>query len=182
VLDARRDDLDAARRVAVVPPELPLLLRAADADGVRAADDLHLGQLAPRRLRVATLGLDPSQGVEGADERQVHLVLDAVAGHAREPVVGVDEVGAVVTAQVVDDAGRELPDDVEEPLLGEGRIACVDVDHAEARFDHHLLGQVGVPTTNVGRRVDAGLGEGGRELADVHVHAAAVAHTRLGQG
>ena len=71
-----------------------------------------------------------------------------------------DEIGTVVAAQVVDDAGRELPDDVEQPLLGERRIAGVDVDDAEARLDDHLLGQVGIPAPDVRRGVDAGLGEG----------------------
>ena len=50
VLDARRDDLDLAGRLAVQPAELALLLGAADADRVGAADDLGLGTFAPLRL------------------------------------------------------------------------------------------------------------------------------------
>ena len=51
VLDGRRDDLDAPGRVAVEAAELALLLRAADADRVAAADDLGLGPVAPRPAR-----------------------------------------------------------------------------------------------------------------------------------
>ena len=83
VLDAGGDDLDAPGRVAVQPAELALLLGAADADRVGAADDLGLGALAPQRLEVAALGLDPGQRVERGDERQVELVLEAVADDAR---------------------------------------------------------------------------------------------------
>jgi hypothetical protein len=35
-----------------------------------------------RHADCAAPGLDAGQGVEGAHERQVHLVLDAMAGHA----------------------------------------------------------------------------------------------------
>ncbi len=127
VLDAGRHDLHPARRVAVVPPELALLLRAAHADGVGTADDLHLGQLPPRGLGVTPLGLHPGQGVEGADQGQVQLVLDAVAGHPGQPVVGVDQVGAAGSLQVGDDGGRELAHHVEQPLLrqvGRARRRC----------------------------------------------------------
>ena len=44
------------------------------------------------RLGVAGLGLHPGQGVEGRHQRQVELVLEAVAGDARQPVVGVEGV------------------------------------------------------------------------------------------
>ena len=94
VLDGRRDDLDAPGRVAVQAAELALLLRAADADGVAAADDVGLGPVAPRRLEVAALGLDPGQRVERRHERHVEGVLEAVPDDAAQPVVAVDDVDA----------------------------------------------------------------------------------------
>ena len=94
VLDGRRDDLDAPGRVAVEATELALLLGAADADRVAAADDVGLGPVAPLRLEVAALGLDPGQRVERRHERDVEGVLEAVADHAAQPVVAVDDVDA----------------------------------------------------------------------------------------
>ena len=106
MLDTGGDDLDAAARVAVQPAELALLLRAADADRVGAADDLVLGTLAPQRLEVAALGLDLGERVERADERQVELVLDAVGDDAAEPVVGVERRRPGSRREVLDDARR----------------------------------------------------------------------------
>ena len=64
-------------------------------DRVGAADDLGLGLDAALRLGVAGLGLHPGEGVERRHQREVELVLEPVAGDARQPVVGVDGVGAV---------------------------------------------------------------------------------------
>ena len=69
VLDGRRHRLDDPVGIAVQTAELTLLLRTADADGVAAADHLGLGTVAPLRLEVAALGLDPGEGVERRDER-----------------------------------------------------------------------------------------------------------------
>ena len=181
VLHPGRHDLDATRGVAVVATELALLLGAAHADGVGAADDLHLGQLAPGGLGVAAFSLDASERVEGAHEGQIEIVLDAMPGHPREPVVGVDQVGAPVGLQVIGHADRELPDDVEEALLGEVGPAGVDVHHAEPGLDDHLVREIVRPAAHVGRGVDARLGQRRGQLAHVDVHPAAVAHARLGQ-
>src|SRR4029079_605638 len=59
VFDTGGDDLDLARRLAVEPQELTLLLGAADADRVGATDDLGLGAFAPLRLPVDGLTLQP---------------------------------------------------------------------------------------------------------------------------
>ena len=65
-----------------------------------------------------------------------------------------------LASQVVDDAGRELPDDVEEPLLGQvaGSPASTWTTRKPGSTDH-LVGQVGIPAPDVRRGVDAGLGQ-----------------------
>ncbi len=94
VVDARRHDTNAARFTAVERRNLFGLDAARGQDCVRTLDDGRLGLGTPvwhvgldlfgHRLR-----LDPIEGVEGAYERQVQLVLDHVARQPREPVVGV---------------------------------------------------------------------------------------------
>ncbi len=182
VIHTGSDDLDPPRRHPVQPGELLGLLGAAHADGVGAADHVHLGPLPPGRLPVAPFGLHPRQGVEGADQGQAELVLHPVAGYARQPVVGVDEVDAAVAIEVVHHALGELVDDSRERLFGQIGRAGVDVHHPEAGLDGHLVGQVVAPAPDVRGAVDAGLGQRRHQLAHVHVHATAVAGARLHQG
>ena len=143
VLDARGDDLDPPARIAVEAAELALLLGAADADRVGAVDDLGLGPLAPDRLRIAALGLDPGEGVERGDERQLELVLDAVRDEAAEPVVGVHHVGAGTVLEVVDHGVAELVDDVRQVFLGEVERPAGQVHDPVPRLDLDDLGQPG---------------------------------------
>ena len=181
VVDAGRHDLDASRRRAVEPGQLVGLLGAAHADGVGAPDHLHLGPIPQRRLAVAAFGLDPRQRVEGRHQRQVELVLEPVAGHARQPVVGVDDIDAAAAVDVVHDAVGELVDDAGQLLLGQVGRAGVDVHDPEARLDRDLVGQVVAPPAHVRRAVDARLRQRRHQLAHVDVHAAAVAGARLGE-
>ena len=94
VVDPGGDDADAIGVRIVERGDLLGLDRARRQHGVGAVDDGRLG-LGPAVGHVGfdlfghRLGLDPVQCVEGADQRQVELVLDDVTGEAGEPVVGV---------------------------------------------------------------------------------------------
>ncbi len=181
VVDARRHDLDPGGVGAVEAAELLGLGLGRGGDGVGAADDLGLGVDAVLRLEVARLGLGAGQGVEGGHQRQVELVLDAVARHARQPVVHVHRVGGV-PQQVADHVVGELGDDALELLLRQVGRARVDVHHAEAGLDLDLVGQVGVPAPHVHLARHARLGQRCHQLTDVDVHPSAVPDARLDQG
>ena len=71
-----------------------------------------------------------------------------------------DDVGAARAVEVVDHAAREHLDDLGELLLPQGRATGVDVHDTKAGLDEHLVGQVGLPASDVRRGVDPGLGEG----------------------
>ena len=129
------------------------------------------------------LGLHPVEGVERRHQRQVELVLDRVAGDPREPVVGVDGVGAVAGRHAGQHRFGELGDEPVQRLLGHGRDRPGgDVVHGEPRLDVDDRRLLGVEGPGVHVAADARPGEGGGELADVDVHPAAVAGARLGQG
>ncbi len=181
MLDARRDDLDLALRVAVQSTELLLLFGTAHADRIGTVDELGLGPIAPARFRVAALGLDPGERVERRDERDVEFVLDPVGDHATQPVVGVDDVGATVGGEVCEHALGELVDDLGERLLGEVMGPGLDIDHPMVRLDPHLGREPGAVGACVGGALQPGLGQRRHHLADVHVHPAAVARTGLQQ-
>ena len=179
MLDGRRHGLDHAVRVAVQAAELTLLLRAAHADRVAAPDHLGLGSVAPLRLEVAALGLDPRQGVERRHQRHVEAVLQAVAGNPTEPVVAVDHVDSTGRLDVLADPVGEHVDLLGERLLGELERTGRDVDHGVARLDDQLARQSRTIGTGVRRALDAGLGERRGDLAHVHVHPSAVARAGL---
>ena len=137
------------------------------------------------------LGLDPVEGVEGGDQRQVELVLDQVPGDAAQPVVGVHGVEGEVLggpealggAHALEDPVGELLDHRGQRLFGHRRgRAGRDVVDAEAGLDVHGGGKVVGPGPGEHVTLDPGPGQRGRELADVDVHAAAVPGARLGQG
>ena len=137
-------------------------------DGVGALDDGHLG-LGPavRHVCLHLLGhrlrLDAVEGVERADQRQVQLVLDHVAGEARQPVVGVHRgVGQLAgPGHALEHAHGELVDHGGEGLLGQdlerpGRDVVdpqpgLDVDHGRQigrpRPGEHVTGHVGAGET-----------------------------------
>ena len=95
VIDPGGDDLDAGRIAGVELGELAALLDGRGQHEVGAGDDLVFDHGALRRVVIDPgVGLHPGQRVEGRSQRQVHLVLEAVAHRAREPVVRVDDVGA----------------------------------------------------------------------------------------
>ena len=178
----RRNDLDAVGIRAVELLELRRLGGGVGEDGVGAPDDLGLGIDAPLRLEVARLGLDPCQGVERRHQRQVQLVLEAMPGDAREPVVGMEGVGGVgatVGGEPRQHTVGELVDDLGEGLLGQVDGPRRNVHHPEPRLDVDDVGQPIGPAPDVDVARHAGLGERRDQLAYVDVHAAAVAGPRL---
>ena len=179
VLDGRRDRLDDPVGIAVQAAELPFLLRAADTDGIAAADDLRLGTFAPLRLEVTALGLDAGEGVEGGDEGHAEAMLQTVPGDTTQPVVAMDHVGPTGGLEVLGDAVGKHVDLFGERFLGEVERTGWDVNHGVPGLDEQLDWQTGTIGARVGRAVDAGLGERRRDLAHVHVHPPAVAGTWL---
>ncbi len=179
VIDTRGHDLDATGCGAVEAVELGGFLGAAREDRVGTAHDLDLGALASLRLLISRLGLDASEGVERRHEREVELVLEAVPGETREPVVRVDDVGAVTALEVVAHPIGERVDGLGQGLLREVGRADVDVTHAEPRLDRDLTGEAIAPRAHVDGAVDSGLGERGYQLAHVHVHPAGISDTGL---
>ncbi len=180
MIDTGRHDLDA---VGIGGVELDQLLgfgRAVGEDGVGAAHDPGLGFGPPLGLGVAADGLDSGQRVERGDQRQIEPLLQQETGDPREPVVGVDDVGAELFDVVGDPVGELL--DVRRQLF----LRQVDrpgghVNDLEARFDEHGLRLVVGPTTDIDPTLDAGLSERRDEFANVDVHPTAVAGARLGQ-
>ena len=111
----------------------------------------------------------------------VELVLEAVAGHARQPVVGVEGVDVTEALEVTAHPVGEGVDHLRELLLGEVGRTGLDVHHPEPGLDLDHLGRVGVPAPHEHVGLHAGLGQGGHELAHVDVHAPAVALAGLGE-
>ena len=178
MVDAGGDQLDAVGPGAVELHQLVGLDRVGCADGVAAADHGGLGGFAGGRFVVAGGGLDPGEGVEGGDQRQVEPVLEVVGRNRGQPVVGVQRLDRG-RGQVGSHAVAELSDDRREVLLGQLGRAGGDVHHLEARFDPHAVGKVVGPAAHVDPHVDAGLGQRGRQLTHVDVHAAGVAGAGL---
>ena len=189
-------------RVGVGPVERGDLLgldAARGQHGVGAVDDGRLG-LGPPVGHVGLdlfghrLGLHPVQRVEGADEREVELVLDDVAREPREPVVGVDRGEGTVLVAVEAEAARrghpvehalgELVDHGRERLLGQDgqrvRPGTWCTRSPGSTCDHG--GQVGRPGPGEDVAGHARSGQGGGQLTHVDVHAAAVPGAGLGQG
>ena len=182
MLHAGGHDLDAIGLGAVVTDELACFLGAGREDGVGAAD--HRGLGADAMVVVFVVGLDARERVERRDERKLEIVLQRVAGQAREPVVGVDGLDAVIEGdETLAHRGGELFDDVRQPVLGDDRCrARLDMVDAEARLDRDRLREAGSPRAREDLARDSGPGQRRRKLADVDVHAPAVAGTWLCQG
>jgi hypothetical protein len=181
VVHTGRDQLDARRIGAVEPDELIGLGDAGREDGVRAPDHLGLGPDAALGHPVARLRLHPGEGVERRHQGQIELVLQPVPGDAGQPVVGVERVDVPERPEMTAYTVREGVDDVGELLLGQIGGAGLDVHHAEAGLDldHVRAGVVPSSGEDVGR--DPRLGQRRHQLADVDVHAAAVALAGLGE-
>jgi hypothetical protein len=121
--------------------------------------------------------------VERRDERQLEVVLEGVAGDAREPVVGVEDVGPALARQPVEHTVGEPFDQLGQLLFGhQGLGAGPHVVDAQAGLDLDGLGQAPPPGTGVHVAVDARPGQGRGQLPDVHVHAATVTRSGLGEG
>ena len=181
MLHTGSDDLDPTLGIPVQPAELLLLGVATHTDRVGTTDDLRLGDLAPQRLGIAALGLHPGERVERRHERHLEVVLESMADHPAQPVVGVDDVGLFVLLDLVEDTGVERIGDVGERLFRQVMRTRLDVDDAMAGLDEHLARQTGAVGPRVRRALDARLGERRHHLAHVDVHAAAVAGTGLQQ-
>ena len=145
------------------------------------ADDLGLGELAPQRLGITTLGLHPGQRVERRHERHPEVVLEPMADDPAQPVVGVDDIGLLVLVDPVEHAGAERVGDVGERLLRQVVRTRLDVHDAMTGLDEDLARQPGTIGAGERRAVDPRLGEGRHRLADVDVHASTVAGTGLEQ-
>ena len=104
-----------------------------------------------------------------------------MADHPAQPVVGVDDVGLFVLVDPVEDTGVERIGDVGERLFRQVVRTRLDVDDAMARLDEDLAWQTGPIGPRERGAVDARLGEGRHQLADVDVHASTVAGTGLEQ-
>ena len=61
-------------------------------------------------------------------------------------------------------------------------MASVDVYHREARLDLYTIGFIETAAPDVDLDVCALIGDSRCQLPDIHVHAAAIADARLGQG
>ena len=182
VVDARRHDLDAARASrrrggrAARPPRCSDA-RIASEQPMTSASASH----AALRLRVAGLGLHPGQRVERGDERQPELVLEPVPGQARQPVVGVDDVGAAWSPR-----GRRATLSANSSTVSGSASFGGRADRRRCGRTRNpgstaTSGQAVAPRAHVHRAIDARLGQRRDELAHVHVHAAAVAGARLGE-
>ena len=108
-------------------------------------------------------------------------MLEPVAGQTRQPVVGVDRVGAALAPQVAGHAVGELVDDLGQVFLGQLGWPGIDVHDPETGLDVDHLGQVVGPPAHVDLGTHTGLGQRGDELPHVDVHAAGVAAAGLGQ-
>ena len=197
VVDPGRHDADARRLAAVERRDLLGLDRARGQDRIGAVDDGRLGLGPPVghvRLHLLghRLGLHPVERVERADQRQVQLVLDHVAGQPRQPVVGVHRgVGQAAVPSPPDIGAAAIRsstpavnslDHRGQGLLGQDvERAGRDVVDPQARLDVDDGGEVGRPGPGEDVAGDAGAGQGGRQLAHVDVHAAAVTRAGLGQ-
>src|ERR1700687_1627829 len=156
--------------------DLAFFFGAAHTDRVGAPDDFGLGPLPTLRLWITADGLYAGERVEGADERYVELVFEPVTGDARQPVVGVDEVGRLL----VEVDGHAVGEHVAEGgggLFREIEGTAVDVTDAEARLDGHFGRETVAPRASEDRAIAARLCQRGHELADIDVHASAVTGT-----
>ena len=198
VVDAGSHDADAGGVGAVELDDLLGLDRARGQHGVGALDDGGLS-FGPTVRHVGLdlfghrFGLDPVQGMERTDERQVELMLDRVAGHAGQPVVGVDRgeraassssaERAVRGAHALEHALGEGVDHAGERLLGHRpRRTGGDVVYPEAGLDVEHRCEVVRPRPGEDIALHAGPGQGPGELAHIDVHATTVPGARLGQG
>ena len=194
VVDAGRHDADPPGLAAVQRGNLLGLDRARRQHGVGALDDGRLGLGPPvRHVGLDLLGhrlrLDPVEGVEGAHERQVQLVLYDVPRQAGQPVVGVDggvgQVGAALRparGHGLEHPSGELVHHRRQGLLGDGVARPGGhVVHPQPRLEVDHGRQVPGPGSCEDVASDAAAGQRGGELAHIDVHAAAVARARLGQ-
>jgi len=196
VVDTRGHDPDPGGIGPVQLGDLGGLHRTGGQHGVRTADDGRLG-LRPTvggvglDLLRTGLGLDPVERVEGRHQGKIESVLDHMTRHAAQPVVGMYGVeghvplGTEVAGPLhgFHDAIRKLLDDGGQRLFGHGAgRPGRDVVDPEPGFDVDHSREVFGPRPGEHVAGHAGPGQGRRELADVHVHAATVPGARLGQG
>ena len=106
-------------------------------------------------------------------------VLDGVAGHPREPVVGVDGVDVAHRLDVGQHRRGVLVDDVGQRLLGKLGRTGVDVDDPESGLDVDHVGQPVLPPPHVHHAADTGLGQRADQLPHIDVHPTAVARAGL---
>ena len=184
VVDAGRDDLDAFGIGVVQRRELRAFVLGRGEHHVGARDHVVFDAGAQLRIIFDTgIGLDARERMERGCEREVELVLQPVCDGTGEPVVarGARRPVATRAAAPRDASTKGSTRSMQLVLRNRGDRTGLHVQHAESRLDDHDLALVRVLGAGVDVALDTGPGERRRERCDVHVHAAAVARTRLGE-
>ena len=129
-------------------------------------------------------GLDARERVERGDERTVDRVLQPVPDRPRDPVVGVQDVVVVAgAAHPVEDRIGERIDEGGQVVQRDRAVRPdVEVHDAKSVVDGRDRRGVGVFATREDVAFDTRVRESRRQRADIDVHAAAVAGTRLREG
>ena len=185
VIDAGGDDLDPRRLRAVERGELQPLFGRGREHQVGALDGLVLETRALLGLVVETgFGLHARERVERRDERTVDRVLEPVTDRAGDPVVGVQDVVVVAgAAHPVEHGVGERVDEARE-VVQRDRTARPDIDvhDTESVLDRRDRRGIGVFATREDIAFDTRVRESRGQGADVDVHPAAVAGSRLREG
>ena len=180
VVHARRHDLDPILGRAVQHLQLIALGTGGREHQVGAVHDLVLDPGAQLRIIVdAGIRLDPRQGVERRDEREIQLVLEPVPDRAREPVVRVQRVVRDALIDQVERGRDHGIDELDEIVLRHrlGR-AGVEVNDPETRLHLDRIGLTRMLAPHQHIALDAGPGQGRCQGPDVDAHAPAI--TRAG--
>jgi hypothetical protein len=109
-------------------------------------------------------------------------VLDLVTCDARQPIVGVDDVGATRPFDVVEDSFSEGVDNTGQQLFAQLGVASIDMYNAYAGFDLHLRWEITMPAPYINRAINVAVSKRSDQLAHVHVHPTRVTFAGLGKG
>ena len=180
MVNAWWDDLDPLWGCVVVLHKLLSFRSAVGKNGVGALDHSGLGLCSPLWFGVTHFGFHASERVERSHERKIQLALEDLSGDPGKPVVGVDDIGFEFFAVFGDTLGK-LGDAVFEFFLAELVRAGFDVDHFKAGLNLDDRFKILSPASHIDAAVNTGLGQAANKLADVDIHAAAIARTGLGK-
>jgi hypothetical protein len=181
VLNTRSHDLDLTRWVAVQASELLFFFVTTHTDRIRASDDPCLGTLTALRLGISAFSFDAGQCVKRRHEWNVALVLDAVSGNARQPVVRMDDIGRSALTHIFEDEVGEIGDDAFEIFFAHVVPTRWNMDHSMIGFDENFSGQPWSPRSGVRRDLDTRMRKTGHEFTYVDIHATRITSPRLSQ-